>query len=99
MPKTSPAWRRYLRFWGADVEADLCDEFEFHLDTEIEDLVAEGWPAESARAEAIRRFGDMEQFRDRCRRSDERRVARSVTGCDQRYEVGDESCLLSAFER
>lgn len=76
MSKKNPTWRRYLRFWGSDVESDLRDEFEFHLDAEIEQLVAEGWPAESARAEAVRRFGDIEQFRERCRRSDERRVAR-----------------------
>ena len=37
-----PKWRRYLRFWGPDLDADVAEEFRFHLETEIEELVAEG---------------------------------------------------------
>lgn len=76
MPKQTASWRRYLRFWGTDVDGDLRDEFQFHLTAEIEQLVAEGWPQEAARAEALRRFGDLDWFREYCRRSDQRRVAR-----------------------
>jgi predicted permease len=76
MSQQTPSWRRYLRFWGTDVEADLRDEFTFHLDAEIEQLVAEGMTPEAARAEALRRFGDVERYREFCRQSDERRVGR-----------------------
>jgi len=51
------SWRRYLRFWGTDLDADVDDEFRFHLETEVEELVARGYTADAARAEAQRRFG------------------------------------------
>ena len=31
MPDT-PRWRRYLRFWGPDIDADIDDELRFHLE-------------------------------------------------------------------
>jgi putative ABC transport system permease protein len=72
-----PTWRRYLRFWRSDVDADLTDEFRFHLEAEVEHLVARGWPAESAREEALRGFGDVDAFRRECRAADERRMGRA----------------------
>ena len=30
--RDGPAWRRYLRFWGPNVDADVDDELRFHLD-------------------------------------------------------------------
>jgi len=68
-------WRRYLRFWRPDPDADLDDEFRFHFESEIAALVANGLTAEEARAEAHRRFGDVAAFRRECRRADAR-VAR-----------------------
>ena len=38
MSATTPAWRRYLRFWGADPAADVNDEFAFHIQTRIDEL-------------------------------------------------------------
>lgn len=29
--REQPRWRRYLRFWGPDVEADIDDEIRFDL--------------------------------------------------------------------
>ncbi|AHG87930.1 permease [Gemmatirosa kalamazoonensis] len=72
-----PLWRRYLRFWGANPAQDLDDEFRFHLDTEIEELVAAGMSPERARAAALAKFGDVEAARADCRASDERREARA----------------------
>ncbi|MBC7894081.1 MAG: ABC transporter permease [Cytophagaceae bacterium] len=60
-----PKWRRYLRFWGSDVKADTDDELRFHLESRARDLVAAGLPPDEARAEAARRFGDVEQVRER----------------------------------
>src|SRR2546425_7962784 len=31
-----PTWRRYLRFWPSDIDADLDEEFRFHVDAEME---------------------------------------------------------------
>ena len=71
-----PPWRRYLRFWRSNIDADLDDELRFHLDAEIEYLTARGWTPADARQEALRRFGDVEQYRLGCRGADERRARR-----------------------
>ena len=74
--RDGPAWRRYLRFWGVNPAADLDDEFRFHLETEIEELVASGLSPERARAAALERFGSVEAFRAECAAADARRRAR-----------------------
>src|SRR5205085_6869772 len=71
-----PAWRRYLRFWRSDIDADLDEELRFHVDSEMEYLTARGWTTTAAREEALRRFGDVEQYRRDCRSADERRAGR-----------------------
>ena len=38
----APRWRRYLRFWGRNLQADLDDELRFHLEGRIDDLMARG---------------------------------------------------------
>jgi predicted permease len=63
----APRWRRYLRFWRANVRADVNDEFEFHLQERIDDLVARGMNPRAARDEALRGFGDIEQVKGACR--------------------------------
>jgi len=73
----SPTWRRYLRFWRTDVDADLDEEFRFHVDAEVEYLVARGWSAEAARDEALRAFGDVNAFRRDARAADARRMERT----------------------
>jgi putative ABC transport system permease protein len=69
-------WRRYLRFWGTDLDADVDDEFRFHLETEVEELVARGYTPDAARAEALRRFGNVDFYRLYCRSTDARRLGR-----------------------
>ena len=61
-----PLWRRYLRFWGADVAADVDDEMAFHLEQRVAELVAAGMAPEAARAEAMRRIGDLEALKRAC---------------------------------
>ncbi len=41
MQKT-PMWRRYLRFFGPDVAADVGDELQFHIDAKTQELIAQG---------------------------------------------------------
>ncbi len=91
---SAPAWRRYVRFWRSDLAADLDDEFRFHLETEIEELVALGMAPEAARETALRRFGDADLYRRHCRAADERRAGRerrtenlSVLAQDLRYAI------------
>jgi len=57
--KSTPLWRRYSRLLGPDPAADVKDELRFHLETKIDDLVAQGWHSEAARQEAERQFGDL----------------------------------------
>ncbi len=61
-----PAWRRYLRFFGSDIAADVRDELQFHLESKVAELVEQGWPAEQARKEARRQFGDLNSIRRSC---------------------------------
>jgi hypothetical protein len=54
---STPLWRRYLRFWGSDPAADVDDGFAFHVETRVDELVAQGWSPKAARDEALRGFG------------------------------------------
>jgi len=62
----APFWRRYLRFWGEDPAADVNDEFAFHVQSRIDELVAQGLSAREAREEALRGFGDIEHVKETC---------------------------------
>ncbi|WP_224368085.1 ABC transporter permease [Hyalangium versicolor] len=59
-------WRRYLRFWGSNVRADVDEELRYHLESCAEELMAKGMSREAAQAEALRRFGDLERIRREC---------------------------------
>jgi putative ABC transport system permease protein len=63
----TPRWRRYLRFWRSNIRADVEDEFQFHVHERIDELVALGMDPQTARAEARRRFGDIERVKETCR--------------------------------
>jgi predicted permease len=70
-------WGGNLRFWERDLDAEVEEEFRFHLEAEVEELTARGATAEAAREAALRRFGDLARFRAECRRSDARRAGRA----------------------
>ncbi|MBS1803932.1 MAG: ABC transporter permease [Acidobacteria bacterium] len=59
MIKKIPIWRRYDRILGADPKADIRAELRFHLDSKVEELMAQGWSLDDARKEAERQFGDI----------------------------------------
>ena len=64
------AFRRTFRLdrrSPADADASVDEELRFHLEEAERELVEEGWPAEEARREALRRFGDLEGTRTFCR--------------------------------
>jgi predicted permease len=62
--------------FGRNLEGSLDEEVNFHLETRIAQLVAEGKSREEAREEALRRFGDPENVMQRCRRIDQRGLRR-----------------------
>ncbi|HEU4564416.1 MAG TPA: ADOP family duplicated permease [Gemmatimonadaceae bacterium] len=68
----APMWRRYLRFWRPDIDADIDEELRFHLEARAEELRARGLPAEEASRIAGEEFGDVEATRRRLREIDER---------------------------
>jgi predicted permease len=57
--RAAPLWRRYDRLSGSDPAADVKDELRFHLETKVDDLVAQGWRPDDARKEAERQFGNI----------------------------------------
>jgi predicted permease len=56
----NPRWRRYLRFFGRDVAADVDDELRFHLEMRARDYEARGFSPDDARRAARERFGDYD---------------------------------------
>jgi putative ABC transport system permease protein len=69
--------RRLIRLpWRsrARIRRDIDDEFQFHLDMRVDELAARGVPPETARTEALRRFGDMRDATEYCRAMDERSI-------------------------
>jgi len=78
MPHTpSNKWNRYLRFWRANVEADVNDEIAFHVDARTQELIDDGFDAPAARARALQEFGDVERARGVLRAMDERHAAQT----------------------
>ncbi len=70
--------RRHRPFWFLRrpleaVEAEVDEELRVHIEMRVDELKARGLPAEAARREALRRFGDLEATRRYCRRQDLRK--------------------------
>src|SRR5919112_239698 len=57
-----PAWRRYLRLVRANPAGDVDDELTFHLQSTIDELVAQGMPRDAAREAARKKFGDVDRI-------------------------------------
>ncbi len=67
-----PKWRRYLRLVRPNPAADLDDELRDHIESTTEALVARGMSPRAARAEALRRFGDVTRVQHEVQRLDAR---------------------------
>ena len=68
---STPAWRRYLRFWGSNVQSDVDEELRFHLEMRVAEYTARGMSPADARRLAERRFGDEQKARAECISIDE----------------------------
>ncbi|MDB4875800.1 MAG: permease [Gemmatimonadetes bacterium] len=69
-----PGWRRYLRFFGPDVDRDVDDELRFHLEMRARDYAARGLPPDAARRAAYERFGDYDSVQTALRAHDQELV-------------------------
>ncbi len=70
------AWRRYLRFFGVNADADVEDELRFHLGERIADYERQGFARADAVQLARERFGDVERVAQLLRTHDRRRLRR-----------------------
>jgi putative ABC transport system permease protein len=61
-----PMWRRYLRFFGSDIDDDIDEELHFHIAAKTDDLVARGWTQEAAKSAALREFGEIGSVHATC---------------------------------
>lgn len=71
----TPKWHRYLRFWRANVAADVDAEIAFHVDARAQEFVDAGASPEDARRQAVAEFGDVERARQTLRMMDEQHIA------------------------
>ena len=86
-------WRRYVCLWGRDPGEDVDDELSFHLQMRTEEYLAAGMTPAEARAEAMRRLGDLETSRRTCRRIAARRGGRARRR-EWRLGLGQDVALL-----
>src|SRR5438309_5301649 len=85
-----PIWRRYLRFFGPDVGADVHDELRFHLEAKTSELIGQGRSPEDAKREAMRQFGDVEEISTLCLRIGEeqsRKTRRTDSLAESWYDI------------
>jgi len=69
----TPAWRRYLRFWRANIAADVDDELRFHTEMRVAEYMARGMTEVEARRAVDDRLGDLDAARAECIEQGERR--------------------------
>jgi hypothetical protein len=87
----SPRYRDFIR---PNPRRELEDEMRFHLETEVEELIAVGRSPAEARQEALAKFGNVDRFIAECSESDRKRLGRrrrarivDVVRQDLRYAV------------
>lgn len=71
--------RDHPRGWGffkANPKADVNEELGFHIERLTNDLITRGLSPERARAEALRKFGDVDRVRAECERLETARESR-----------------------
>ena len=81
----NPRWRRYTRFFGANVDADVDEELRFHLEMRARDYKQRGLQSGDAWQAATERFGDYASVNAALRDHD-RRLVRT----QQRRDVMDD---------
>ena len=87
-----PSFKRLPRIFRgrAGIRADVDDEISMHIDETIRSLVGQGLDHDAARAEAMRRFGDIATTRRAMTSSAQRQLGRSrldAIAFDLRYSL------------
>ena len=59
-----------------DVDDAIDEELRFHVDARADQLEREGLSPEAANVESLRRFGDLDDYRERCRTTERKRMRR-----------------------
>jgi predicted permease len=78
MPRAGKAGRQLTSFlWRASTRDEVNADIAFHLDMLTQELVRQGMPEGPARAEALRRFGDVDAIVRESRRLADERDARA----------------------
>ena len=99
MAGDSRKWHRYVRFWRADIAADVDAELAFHVDARTEELCDSGLDRAAAHAQALREFGDVEHARRTLRVMDEQHAARERRAHVASDLVGDVRVAIRALRR
>ncbi|MEP6691948.1 MAG: permease prefix domain 1-containing protein, partial [Gemmatimonadaceae bacterium] len=76
--------------WRASIAEEVDAELAFHIEALTRELMETGQSREAARAEAVRRFGDLREVSDTCRRIGEERerdVQRTEYLSDLRHDI------------
>jgi hypothetical protein len=66
MRREAPFWRRYLRLFGPDFEADIDAELAHHIELLVEHYRARGLSVPEARLKAEEKFGSIAAVRADC---------------------------------
>jgi hypothetical protein len=56
----------FSTFPGSAAAREVDEELQFHIDMRIAENIAQGMTQEDARADALRRFGDIERLKQEC---------------------------------
>jgi putative ABC transport system permease protein len=80
-----PSWRARSRLFRPSADQDVDEEFDFHLEMRTREYIERGWQPQHARAEALRRFGDLGAASRTCHR-----LGREMERRMQRREYLDE---------
>lgn len=69
-------WRDVRRalFPRREIDRDVREELEFHIEERVRELVGRGWDESIARRHVLERFGDVEKHGEACRDADTQRV-------------------------
>ena len=90
---------RFLEIGTLNVRRSVRDEFDFHLEMTVRELVKAGMKAREARAEARRRFGRIDRYRSACQQIGYRRRQISRRGETMSNLQQDLKLALRALRR
>lgn len=93
------AWRRYVRFWGPDIEADVHDELQFHVEQLVAEYMSRGLSRADAERAARERIGDLDAISHTLETHDRVRARRARWIDTMDRIVGDLRIALRSLAR